>query len=322
MYKSPYEITTSIYDTSIKIAELIGKLEGLNLCYPQPQLRKDNQIKTIHNSLAIEGNTLSESQITAMLEGKRVIAPVKDMTEVKNAIKVYGHLHQCKWSSITSFKKMHKVLMHTLTDDAGQWRNHNVGIIGGNKVHHIAPPKNKVPELMDNLFKFLRKDVEIPMLIKACIFHYELEFIHPFSDGNGRMGRLWQQVIAMNHHPLLAYICVESFIKQKQVEYYNVLSTCDQTGSSTLFIEFSLNSILEAVKTLYDVSSYQLNTADERLLYAKNQLKNKRLSRKKYLTIIKNISTATASRDLAFGVKNKILKKIGDKGTTVYEFLK
>ena len=197
--KPPYKITTNILRLISSISQKLGEISAKYVSRPSPQLRKQNKIKTIHSSLKIEGNSLSEEQITAIVENKRVVGVKKDILEVNNAIKVYDNIESFNPFSYKSFLKAHKTLMNNLVEDPGKYRTQNVGIFKGSQIAHLAPPAQKVPVLMDNLFKYLKKYDEIT-LIKSCVFHYELEFIHPFFDGNGRMGRLWQTIILMQEY--------------------------------------------------------------------------------------------------------------------------
>ncbi len=320
MQKPPFEITNTILNTSIRIAELIGELQGLKISKPKVVLRKENQIKIIHASLAIEGNTLSLEQVSDILDGSPVIGPPKDLLEVQNAIRVYDHFSEFKFSSEQHFKNAHKIIMKNITTDAGDYRLGNVGVFAGSNVAHIAPQPKMVPKLMQNLFSFLSKKDGTSLLIKACVFHYELEFIHPFSDGNGRMGRLWQQVILTEYNEIFRYMAIESLIRNMQSEYYQVLSKCDKVGNSTLFIEFSLSLIEIALKAYLNELKYEPKTSSDRLIYAKSRL-NSKFTRKDYLKVFKDISTATASRDLKFGVERSIIAKSGDKNNTVYKFI-
>lgn len=320
MGKPPFEITAKILNTSMQITSLLGELQGLKISKPKVILRKENQIKTIQASLAIEGNTLSLEQVSDILDGAPVIGPPKDLLEVQNAIKVYDHFPEFKFSSEQQFKNAHRIMMKSLTNDAGDYRSGNVGVFAGSNVAHIAPQPKMVPKLMKDLFSFLSKRDDTSLLIKACVFHYELEFIHPFSDGNGRMGRLWQQVILTHYNEIFRYMAIESLIRDKQAEYYQVLSECDKTGDSTLFVEFSLSLIETALKTYLDEIRYEPKTSSDRIAYAKSKL-NSKFSRKDYLKIFKDISTATASRDLKFGVEQALIVKNGDKNNTVYEFI-
>ena len=235
--KPPYTITDKILSLVASISEKIGEINATHLYKPATELRKKNRIKTIQSSLEIEGNTLTEEQITALLENKRVIAPKKDILEVQNAIKVYEQLDTLNPYQLKDLEKAHSVLMNGLIDKAGKLRTTNVGIVKGSKVEHVAPSGAMVNGLMKELFNYLKKDKDL-ILIKSCVFHYEFEFIHPFIDGNGRMGRLWQTLILMHQYPVFEYLPVESLIKQKQNEYYSKLSESDKKGNSTPFIEF------------------------------------------------------------------------------------
>nr|WP_016988745.1 Fic family protein [Flavobacterium sp. ACAM 123] len=192
--KPCYDIAPKILKLISVISERIGEVNANYLSKQSHQLRKENRIKKIHSSLQIEGNTLTEEQITALIENRRVIGPKKEVLEVLNAIKVYENLNEYKFSSNKSFLNVHLELMHGLIDSAGKYRKQGVGIVKGTKVEHIAPPHENVPYLMNDLFKYLKDSDELT-LIKSCVFHYEMEFIHPFLDGNGRMGRLWQTVV-------------------------------------------------------------------------------------------------------------------------------
>lgn len=192
--KPPYEITNKVLTLITSISEKIGEINANHLYKPATELRKRNRIKTIQSSLEIEGNTLTEDQITALLENKRVIAPQKDILEVQNAIKVYDDLKQFNPLKIKDMEKAHQMLMNGLIPNAGKFRTTNVGIVKGSQIEHIAPSGGMVNGLMKDLFSYLKNDKDL-ILIKSCVFHYEFEFIHPFLDGNGRMGRLWQTLI-------------------------------------------------------------------------------------------------------------------------------
>jgi len=187
--KPPYQITDKVLALVVSISERIGEINAMHLYKPATELRKKNRIKTIQSSLEIEGNTLTEEQITALLENKRVIAPQKDILEVRNAIKVYDKLNEFNPYQLKDLEKAHSILMNGLIDKAGKLRTTNVGIVKGSKVEHIAPGGTMVNGLMKDLFEYLKKDKDL-LLIKSCVFHYEFEFIHPFVDGNGRMGKL------------------------------------------------------------------------------------------------------------------------------------
>ena len=313
--KPPYEITSSILKLITSISEKIGEVNASYLDRPSPKLRKQNRIKTIHSSLKIEGNTLTEEQITALLENKKVIGPKKDVLEVLNAINIYEKLEQYKPSSEKSFLKAHKDLMDGLIEKPGTYRKQSVGIVKGSKVEHLAPPFENVPYLMKDLFEYLKKSDEIE-LIKSCVFHYEMEFIHPFLDGNGRMGRLWQTLILMEKYPIFEFLPFETLISKDQEKYYKALADSDKSGKSTAFIEYMLNVIHISISELLDFNSRTLS-ANDRLAYYVSLSKTE-FTRKDYMDTFKDISSATASRDLKKGAEFGLFEKIGEKNKTVY----
>jgi Fic family protein len=317
--KPPYQITTEILKLVTSISEKIGQINSKFLDKPSPKLRKENKIKTIHSSLSIEGNTLTEEQITALLDDKRVIGPTKDVSEVLNAIQVYNHIRTFIPDSKQSFLSAHKLLMKDLVPSAGKFRAGGVGIVAGDKVAHMAPPAKNVPYLMDDLFKYIKSQDEIA-LIKSCVFHYEMEFIHPFSDGNGRMGRLWQTLILMEEYPVFEFIPFENMIHKTQNEYYQALSTSDRVGNSTPFIEYMLNVIDNSLYKTLDFKSRTMSSED-RLTYF-SEIVEASFNRKDYMFVFNNISSATASRDLKLGVELGIFEKEGDKTITVYNLKK
>ncbi|MBY0501741.1 MAG: Fic family protein [Alphaproteobacteria bacterium] len=321
-YKPPFSITPCIIKLSQSISHALGILEGEKLDAEPIKLRQQNNIKTIQSTLSIEGNILSLEQVTDIFEGKRVLGLKKDILEVQNAIRVYEKFDQLNPTSLRDFLYTHGILMNNLIQNKGQWREGNVGIFKGSKVIHAAPPAKHVPILMRNLFDFIKEDEDISWLLKACIFHYELEFIHPLMDGNGRMGRLWQQLLLTKENTIFSFITVEELIKENQKNYYDVLAQCDSEGSSTKFIEFSLDIILTALENYRKSASVNLRDAPARLQYAKKILQEKWFSRKRYLDIFKNISTATASRDLKFGINEGLLEHKGEKNQAVYRYLR
>ncbi|WP_341789312.1 Fic family protein [Rickettsia endosymbiont of Polydrusus tereticollis] len=318
--KPPFQITNNILELLQNISHELGVLLGAKLYCPPVKLRKNNRIKTIHSSLAIEGNTLSIKQITDLINGKRVLAPEKDIIEVNNAIKLYNNLNILNPLSIESLLEAHKLLMQGLITDNGRWRNSGAAIFKGKEIAHLAPPAKRAALLMKDLFYFINHNSDIPEVIKACVFHYELEFIHPFSDGNGRMGRLWQQLLLIKTNAIFEYISVESLVRNNQSEYYNTLNKCDKLGEPTLFIEFMMTQILEALKLYTNDATPNANTASSRIEIAKINLSNKWFSRKDYILIHKDMSTATASRDLSFGIEQGILICKGIKNQTYYKF--
>lgn len=237
--KPPYDITPKILKLITSISEKLGAVNANYLNKQSPQLRKQNRIKTIYSSLQIEGNTLTEEQITALIANKRIIGPKKDVLEVLNAIKVYEKLNFFKFHSEVSFLKVHLELMNGLIENPGIYRKQSVGIVKGDKIEHIAPPFENVSYQMKDLFKYLN-DVDELTLIKSCVFHYEMEFIHPFLDGNGRMGRIWQTLILMNEYPIFEFLPFETLISQTQDEYYRSLSLSDKAENQLFLLNICL----------------------------------------------------------------------------------
>jgi Fic family protein len=316
--KPPYEITPKILALIVSISEQIGAINAEHLNKPPTELRKKNRIKTIQSSLEIEGNTLTIEQITDLLDNKRVLAPQKDILEVKNALAVYEQLREFDVYDLKSLCKAHSVLMKNLVDNPGKLRSSSVGIVKGSQIAHLAPPGDMVVPLMNDLFKYLKHDQDI-LLIKSCVFHYEFEFIHPFVDGNGRMGRLWQTLILKEHSPFFEFLPIETLIKEKQQEYYQVLVTSDSLGSSTEFLEFMLKIIRKALADLLKQQNFRLTNTD-RISHFKDRIGTELFSRQEYLQVFKELSSATASRDLKLAVDSGILEKHGDKNTARYRF--
>lgn len=316
--KPPYKLTGKILSLVASISERIGEVNSAHLSKPPTELRKRNRIKTIHSSLEIEGNTLTIEQITAIAENKRVIGPKKDIIEVKNAIAVYEYLDKLDPFSFKSFCKAHSILMEGLIESAGRLRNKSVGIMKGAELAHIAPQSEMLQPLMTDLFDYLKNDEDL-ILIKSCVFHYELEFIHPFIDGNGRMGRLWQTLILKSKYPVFEFLPIETVIKERQDKYYEALGNSDNTGESTLFVEFMLEVIKESLEELLSIQNVSLTNIDRINLY-KSIVRNDYFTRKEYLRNFKDISSATASRDLKFAVENGLLEKFGDKNTAKYKY--
>ncbi len=314
--KPPYDITPKILKLITSISEKIGEISANLIDRPSPQLRKQNKIKTIHSSLRIEGNTLTQEQVTAIIEDKKVIGPKKDVIEVLNAIKVYDSLTTFNPLSSKSFLSAHKLLMNELIEKPGKYRSQGVGIFQGAKVAHITPPAQNIPKLMNDLFKYLKNEDELT-LIKSCVFHYEMEFIHPFMDGNGRMGRLWQTIILMEEYPVFEFLPFETLICQTQQDYYNALAQSDKAGKSTLFIEYMLDVIDKSLHELLSFNNRSLKDTD-RLNYFLS-IGQEEFTRKDYMNVFKDISSATASRDLKKGVELNLFYKTGNKNRTVYK---
>lgn len=241
-YIPPYKITPKIVDLVSKISEAVGSF------YAQEELRlhRINRIKTIQGSLAIEGNTLTLDQITAILDGKPVIAPINEVQEIRNAIKAYELLETLNPNSMEDLLKVHFTMEAGLIDDAGHFRSKGVGVASGEEIIHYAPPAERVPQLMKDLFEWLNGTEEHP-LIKSCIFHYEFEFIHPFSDGNGRTGRLWQTLILANWRPVFKNLPIENIVYKYRKEYYRAIAVSGGEDGCTPFIEFILGVIDETL---------------------------------------------------------------------------
>jgi len=312
--EQPHSITPKILSLIEEISKNLGKMDGLGLFKIAPELRKLNKIRTIYSTLAIEGNRLTKEQITGIINNKPVVGPKNEIIEVQNALEVYHYFDNLNPLSEASFKRAHKMLMKGLIKrEAGKYRSQNVGV--GN---HIAPAYHLVPAHMKNLFSSLKKSKE-PWLIKSCIFHYENEFVHPFIDGNGRMGRLWQTLLLCKINPIFECIPIENFVKDSQQKYYDVLSECDRKGESTTFIEYMLAIIKTGLDEFLLNKSKPL-TSEDRLILAKEKLAGKAFSRADYMKLYINVSAPTATRDLRLGVKNKMLKRIGYDRTSKYVY--
>lgn len=245
-YQPPYTISPKIILLISEISEKLGQLSVWDKV-AQLRLHRINHIRTIQGSLAIEGNTLSETQITAILEGKTVLAPAREIQEVRNATLAYEQLKYWQSDNENDLLQAHQRLMTGLMDDIGRYRSGNVGVMKGKQVIHLAPPADRISVLMNDLLLWLAQTDHHPLIV-SCVFHYEFEFIHPFSDGNGRMGRLWQTLILGQWNPLLAQIPVENLVFQHQQAYYNAINKSTLASDSQIFIEFILTMILQAIK--------------------------------------------------------------------------
>jgi len=254
-YQPPFTITPDILNLVVEISEQVGRLNASAL-NASPQLRKQNRIKTITGTLAIEGNILTEEQVTAIVDGQRVMGSVRELAEVKSAIAAYDALPGLQPGSIKDLLFAHGLMMSEILTNAGRFRHKAVGIHKGNVVQHVAPPAHQVSGLMAELTNWLKQTKDHP-LIAGCVFHYEFEFIHPFSDGNGRMGRLWQTLILSQWHPLFLSLPLESVIKDNQQHYYQALEEADQQADSTPFIQFMLSVIAQTLAQNAPVNALQ-----------------------------------------------------------------
>jgi len=265
-YKPPYTVTPAIVRLVADIGEVIGRYILIAESNMTPHLRRDNRIRTIQASLAIENNTLTLEQVTAVINGKRVLGHPREIQEVRNAFAAYEAMEKWDPTSLSDLLAAHRILMSALVDNPGVFRSGGVGIYRGDQLVHMAPPANRVPKLMADLLNWLHSTKEHP-LVAGCVFHYELEFIHPFSDGNGRMGRLWQTLILKAWRSLMAYLPVETVIRDRQQAYYQVLTESDTKADITPFIEFILGALLEALQeAVTDQVSDQVSDQVARLL--------------------------------------------------------
>jgi Fic family protein len=319
--RPPFKITPKINNLVAEISKLLGLLEATTLSVPNPKLRRKNRIRTIKSTLAIEGHTFTEDQITAVLENRRVLGTEKELLEVQNAIQLYDLMDEFRSSRSRDFLKAHKILMGGILASAGKYRSKNVGVLAGTKVKHLAPKPNMVPELMGKVFEWIKKEKEIHALILSSIVHYEIEFIHPFEDGNGRMGRYWQALILKEYDEFFKYVPIESLIERNQKDYYSSLERSDKTGESTGFIEFILSIISTTLKEMSSELKGVTNSFEKKMEKAAGHFGEKIFSRKDYMELFKNISSATASRDLKEAVEKSLLKKIGERNQTKYRFL-
>lgn len=247
MNKPPFKITKKILNFVSEITELSDKLTSINRLSSNPTLRRTNRIKTIQGSLAIEQNSLNLKQVTAVINGKHVLAPPKDITEVKNAYEIYERLDELDPYSVEDLLIAHGVLTRELVAESGMFRSGQVGVVDndGNILHFGTLPQY-IPELIENLLNWT-KDNDVHPLISSCVFHYEFELIHPFADGNGRLGRLWHTLLLSKWNSLFAWLPVESIIHENQKEYYDAINASNDEGESTIFIEFMLSVIREAL---------------------------------------------------------------------------
>lgn len=246
MYMPPFKITSRILNL---VAEISAKIERYAILMEHDtelRLRKINRIKTIHSSLAIEGNEMTESQVRDIINGHPIVAPLREIQEVKNAIATYDLFPTLNPFDEKDLLLAHQTMMQSLVDNPGRWRTGGVGVFGEEGCVHMAPPANRVPVLMSDLFEWL-KNGDDHLLIRSCVFHYEFEFIHPFVDGNGRIGRLWQSLILSRLHPLFAHLPVENMVFSNQQAYYDAITASTNAGESTPFIEFMLGEILSTL---------------------------------------------------------------------------
>lgn len=311
--KPPFEITEAALSDVMEISELVGKISSTQNLSTSPILRRQNRIRTIYSSLAIEQNTLSLEQVTAVLSGKRVLAPPKDIAEVKNAYEIYDHLAELNPYSIDDLLLAHRTMMQGLVHEAGEFRSRPVGVVDnqGNVLHFGTLPQY-VPYLMEELVQWTESS-PFPLLIKSCVFHYEFEVIHPFADGNGRIGRLWHTLLLSKWNPLFAWLPIESIIHDHQVEYYAAINQSNAQGEGTAFIEFMLGIIKEALQEAIDEQP-----AEKPSMQSKEELRWERIAdflrtnstiQNSDVQNFLDVSSATASRILnALTKEGKLIK--------------
>lgn len=315
----PFEINERIMADVIEIAELVGRVSVTDKISMNPTLRRTNRIQTIYSSLAIEQNTLDIEQVTAVLSGKRVIAPPKDIAEVKNAYEIYDNMDKLNPYSIDDLLKAHSVMERGLLNEAGEFRSRPVGVADseGNILHFGTLPQY-VPKLVQELLEWTEKS-EIHLLIKSCVFHYEFELIHPFADGNGRMGRLWHTLLLSKWNPIFAWLPIESIIHDNQSEYYNAINVSNNNGNSTVFIEFMLSVIKQALQeSINDKPKNISSKSDLRWNKINDYLEMHEYILNSDVQKLLGVSSATATRILVGFMKDGKLKRIRIKSCWGY----
>ena len=323
MQQPPFQITNPMIDRVSEISELVGKLSvspGLSV---DPVLRRQNRIRTIHGSLAIEQNTLTLEQVTAVLNGKRVLAPPKDIAEVKNAYEIYERLEELDPYSVDDLLTAHGIMTRGLVDESGVFRSKPVGVVDqeGHVLHFGTLPQY-VPDLVMELLDWV-KNSDVHMLIRSCVFHYEFELIHPFADGNGRVGRLWHTLLLSKWNPAFAWLPVESMIHARQPEYYAAINASNDAGESTEFIEFMLSaikaSLIDAIYTSDEMSDGAMDKAAMRWRQIEKFLETHEFIMNADVRILCNVSAATANRILVgLAVEGKLFK-CRENGHWVYK---
>ena len=309
--KPPFEITTAILDEVAEIAELVGHVNASQGLSANPMLRRSNRIRTIYSSLAIEQNTLSLEQVTAVLSGKRIIAPPKDIAEVKNAYEIYEMIGSLDPYSVDDLLTAHDVMTRGLVDESGCFRSRSAGVADkqGNVLHFGTLP-DYVPGLVMELLDWVR-DSDFHMLIKSCVFHYELELIHPFADGNGRIGRLWHTLLLTQWKPMFAWLPVEFMIHDRQDEYYQAINRSNNEAESTAFIEFMLSAIKEALlEAVQSGNTESMSAEEQRWLQIERFLKKHGTITNADVREMLGVSSATANRVLAKNVEAGKIQKV------------
>ena len=314
----PCKITNEILNFVYEIGELVGKISAEKEFEKNLTLRRENRIKTIYSSLAIEQNTLTLEQVTDVINGKRVLAPPKDIKEVQNAYEIYERLEELNENSVKDLLLAHKIMTSELIKESGRFRSKNAGVYQGDKLIHMGTLPEYIPELINNLFLWLKKSEEHP-LIKAAVFHYEFEFIHPFQDGNGRIGRLWHSLILSKWKKFFAWLPIESLVQKCQKEYYIAINNSNRDGESTEFILFMLKIIKETLIELIEIQKSTDKATDKATDKNKEKIKslieyldqNNSINNKEAQNLL-NISESAAKRFLNKLVKENILEAVGE----------
>lgn len=311
--KPLFEINEKIMAEVIDIAELVGKVSVSSQISTNPTLRRTNRIRTIYSSLAIEQNTLDIEQVTAVLSGKRVLAPPKDIAEVQNAYEIYENMDKLNPYSIDDLLKAHRIMVKGLVNEAGEFRSRPVGIVDGDgNVLHFGTLLQYVPQLVEELLEWTEKS-DVHMLIKSCVFHYEFEIIHPFSDGNGRIGRLWHTLLLSKWNSLFAWLPIESIIHDNQAKYYDAINLSNSNGNSTVFIEFMLSVIKQALQEAVITDNVKTETkskSDVRWNVISDFLKTHDYIMNSDIQKLLGVSSATATRILTGFMKSGKLKRV------------
>lgn len=320
--KPPFEITNQMIDQVAEIAELVGKISATFSLSINPTLRRSNRIRTIHGSLAIEQNTLSLEQVTAVLNGKHVLAPPKDIAEVKNAYEIYERLHKLDPYSVDDLLTAHNIMTRGLVEESGMFRTRPVGVVDreGHILHFGTLPQY-VPNLVMELLDWA-KNSKVHTLIRSCVFHYEFELIHPFADGNGRVGRLWHTLLLSKWNSAFAWLPVESIIHDRQQEYYEAINASNDAGESTVFIEFMLSaikaSLIDAINTNDEMSDRKIDKVTLRWHKIQEYLKTHDYIMNADVRELCGVSAATANRILASFVAEGNLIKYHEGGHWAY----
>lgn len=296
--KPPYTITEKAADRLAKIVETVTRLELGTEFKRDIRLHRENRVRTIHSSLAIEGNGLSLDEVTAVIDGRHVAGKQTEIKEVRNAYEAYDRIMGFDPYSVSDLLKAHKLMTDGLVKESGRFRSGNVGVFDGGAVVHMGARPQFVPQLVEELFEWA-KGSELHPVLKSAVMHYEIETIHPFEDGNGRMGRLWQTLILAKWNAVFAWIPMESVLYRNRQQYYEAIENARETNDSGAFIEFTLSAILDIVEA-------QEKHKDEHRDEHKDEHKDARLS-DTMISVLKALETKSLSREEIFsaiGMKN------------------